>query len=123
MGGAIRTDQPFAGKRLLRRRFRGPFAGERQELSATGGRMLTVCRRRRSEHQDMRPLAGMPCALLEQPVFDAHGHLLGRVAAVGTRHGELHRIGIERSSRERGQLRFVARERLTVEPDRVVVTP
>jgi hypothetical protein len=66
-------------------------------------------------------LAGdAPCTLLEQPVFDAAGHALGRVGAVATRHGELRRIGIEES--DRGRLRFVASGRFTVEGDRVVLT-
>lgn len=72
----------------------------------------------------MRTLAGAaPHALLEHAVFDDHGHAVGRVAAVGTRHGELRRIGIENAGHEPGPLRFVARERFTVERDRVVLTP
>ncbi len=72
----------------------------------------------------MRTLDGAaPCELLEHPVFDVQGHGLGRVAAVGTRHGELHRIGIEAPGPVPGPLRFVARERFTVERDRVVLTP
>ncbi len=61
-----------------------------------------------------------PCTLLEQPVFDTEGRPLGHVGAVGTRHGELRRIGIENS--DRGRLRFVASGRFTVKGDRVVLT-
>jgi hypothetical protein len=71
----------------------------------------------------MRTLVGSPAyALLDQPVFDAQGCLLGRVGAVGTRHGELRRIGIESPGLETAPLRFVGRERFTVEPDRVILT-
>ena len=66
---------------------------------------------------------GAPCELLEHLVFDRQGHVLGRVVAIGTRHGELQRIGIERPGPELGPLHFVARERFTVERDRVVLTP
>lgn len=70
----------------------------------------------------MRTLVGAPpCALLERPVFDAQGHLVGRVTAIGTRHGELRRVGIEASSLEMAPLRFVAREAFTVERDRIVL--
>lgn len=61
-----------------------------------------------------------PHALLEQSVYDAQGRLLGRVAAVGSRHGELRRIGIE--GPETGRLHFVRSERLTIEPDRIVIS-
>lgn len=70
----------------------------------------------------MRSLVGAPpCALLEQPVFDARDNLLGRVAAIGTRHGELLRIGIEASALEPVRLRFVGRDSFTVERDRIVL--
>lgn len=72
----------------------------------------------------MRTLAAAPPhALLERAVFDGHGQALGRVAAVGMRHGELRRIGIENAGPEPGPLRFVARDRFTVERDRVVLAP
>ncbi|MBO0707001.1 MAG: hypothetical protein J2P43_04240 [Candidatus Dormibacteraeota bacterium] len=72
----------------------------------------------------MSPLVGgPPSRLLEQQVFDAEGHPLGRVAAVGTRHGRLHRIGIEGPGPAPSPLCFVPRERLTVERDRIVVAP
>jgi hypothetical protein len=60
-----------------------------------------------------------PHALLEQPVYDADGRLLGRVGAVGSRHGVLQRIGVE--GPEIGGLRFVRTERLTIERDRIVI--
>lgn len=72
----------------------------------------------------MRTLdGGAPRELLEHPVFDVRGNAVGRVVAIGTRHGELHRIGIERAGPEPGPLRFVPRERFTVERDRVILTP
>lgn len=67
-------------------------------------------------------VSGPPCTLLEQTVFDVQGHFVGRVAAVGTRHGELHRIGIESPGPQPASLRFVARERFTFDGDRVVLT-
>lgn len=71
----------------------------------------------------MRTLVGaLPHTLLEQPVFDAGGHLMGRVVAVGTRRGELRRIGIEARAPEAAPVHFVARERFTVEGDRIVLT-
>jgi len=71
----------------------------------------------------MRTLDGSaPHALLERAVFSAQGDLLGRVAAVGTRHGELLRIGIEHPGPEPAPLRFVPCARFTVERDRVVLT-
>lgn len=66
--------------------------------------------------------SGTPHALLEQPVFDVRGQVVGRIAAVGTRHWELHRIGIERPGPELGPLGFVGCERFMVEGDRVVLT-
>lgn len=70
----------------------------------------------------MRTLDGRsPQALLERPVFDAQGRPIGRVAAVGTRHGELRRIGIEGMGPEPGPLIFFARGRFTIEPDRIVI--
>jgi hypothetical protein len=72
----------------------------------------------------MRTLDGdAPHALLELPVFSADGQPLGRVAAVGTRHGELRRIGIEAPGTQPAPLRFVGRERFTIERDRVVLSP
>jgi hypothetical protein len=72
----------------------------------------------------MRPLVGgPPYTLLGQLVFDTQGQPLGRVGAVGTRHGELRRIGIESLGPAPAPLRFVPSERLTVEPDGVIVTP
>lgn len=72
----------------------------------------------------MRTLVvGPPCSLLERPVFDAHGHLLGRIAAIGTRHGEIRRIGIEMSAVEPAPLHFVSCDRFTVERDRIVLAP
>ena len=58
-----------------------------------------------------------PESLLEQPVVDASGETLGRVGAVGHRHGTIRRLGIEHHH----QLRFVAFDQVRVEPDRVVV--
>lgn len=70
----------------------------------------------------MRSLVGdPPRALLEQQVFDTEGHPLGRVVAIGTRHGTLYRIGIEAPGPVAAPLRFVARERFTVERDRVIL--
>ncbi len=72
----------------------------------------------------MRTLVGAPLrALLDQPVFDSEGQLLGYVRAVGSRHGHLRRIGIESPGSEPGPLRFVTRERFAVEPDRIVLIP
>lgn len=68
-------------------------------------------------------VGGPPSTLLERPVFDAEGHLLGRVAAVGTRHGEVRRIGVELSVFKPAPLHFVACERFTVEGDRIVLAP
>jgi hypothetical protein len=65
-------------------------------------------------------IGGPPCALLERPVYDADRRVVGRVGAVGTRHGELHRIGIEGT--QPGHLKFVASGRFTVERDRIVLT-
>lgn len=61
-----------------------------------------------------------PRVLLEQPVFDAEGRRLGRVGAVGIRHGQLHQIAIEAAAT--GGLCFVGPGRFTVERDRVVLT-
>lgn len=70
----------------------------------------------------MRSLAGSPPhTLLERPVFDAQAHLIGRVGAVGTRHGEVRRIGIESFGPSPSPLRFVAGDRFRIEQDRVVV--
>jgi hypothetical protein len=72
----------------------------------------------------MQTLEGRaPQALLERPVFNAEGHLMGRVAAVGTRHGELRRIGIETPGPEPTHLHFVACRQFTIERDRVVLAP
>lgn len=65
---------------------------------------------------------GPPHTLLEQPVFDAECRLIGRVGAVGTRHGELRRIGVETFGPDPAPLHFVPRERFKVEGDRVVLT-
>lgn len=67
------------------------------------------------------PVGSLPQARLDEPVFDAEGQLLGYVAAIGTRHGELCRIGIEDSSVAPTSLRFVRRDRFTVEADRIVL--
>lgn len=70
----------------------------------------------------MASLIGAPLhALLDQPVFDADGRLLGRVGAVGTRHGELRRIGID--GKVPGPLRFVRSDLFTIERDRIVLRP
>ena len=63
------------------------------------------------------PHPAAPSALLEQPVFDRRGGLLGRVGAIGTRHGTILHVGIEHGA----ELQFVAFDRLRVEQDRVVL--
>ncbi|MGH7912052.1 MAG: hypothetical protein ACREOV_10040 [Candidatus Dormibacteraceae bacterium] len=64
------------------------------------------------------PSQAPPSALLERPVFDAGGALVGRIGAIGTRHGNLLHVGIEQGT---SSLRFVPLDRLTVERDRVVL--
>lgn len=65
-------------------------------------------------------IGASPNALLDRPVFDAEGRLVGRVGAVGTRHGELRGIGIDVT--EPAPLRFVRSDRLTIQRDRIVLS-
>jgi len=69
----------------------------------------------------MASLIGTPLhTLLDRPVFDAGGTPVGRVGAVGSRHGELRRIGIQNG--EQGRLHFVGADDLTIERDRIVLS-
>jgi hypothetical protein len=61
-------------------------------------------------------------ALLDQPVFDSEGRLLGHVAAIGTRHGELRSVGIEGACAGRAPLQFVDCQRFKIERDRIILT-